>query len=131
MAQFESESPFEASLSFSRVAAARRIPLLQPRAALMRESSFYVYIMSSLSRTLYTGVTNDLERRVAEHKQRKGPSSFTARYNVGRLVYFELLDDINAAIVREKEIKRLTRKRKIGLIESLNPDWKDFSLEWG
>jgi putative endonuclease len=96
----------------------------------MRESSFYVYIMSSLSRTLYAGVTNDLERRMAEHKERKRPSSFTARYNVSRLVYFEPLSDINAAIAREKEIKRLTRKRKIKLIESLNPNWKDLSQEW-
>jgi len=96
----------------------------------MRESSFYVYIMSSLSRTLYTGVTNDLERRVGEHKEHKKPSSFTARYNVSRMVYFELFGDINVAIAREKEIKRLTRKRKIGLIESLNPNWKDLSEEW-
>jgi putative endonuclease len=96
----------------------------------MREPSFYVYIMSSLSRTLYTGVTKDLERRVAEHKEGKRPSSFTARYNVNSLVYFELLDDINAAIAPEKKIKRLSRKRKIGLIESLNPNWKDLSQEW-
>jgi putative endonuclease len=96
----------------------------------MGESSFYVYIMSSLSRTLYTGVTNDLERRAAEHKEGKGPGSFTARYNVNRLVYFEAFGDINEAITREKEIKRLTRKRKIRLIESLNPNWKDLSKEW-
>jgi putative endonuclease len=97
----------------------------------MRDSSFYVYIMSSLSRTLYTGVTNDLERRIAEHKERKRPSSFIARYSVSQLVYFEPLGEINAAIAREKEIKRLTRKRKIELIESLNPNWKDLSQEWG
>jgi putative endonuclease len=84
--------------------------------------------MSSVSRTLYTGVTNHLERRVAEHKQGK-PGSFTVRYNVNRLAYFEQFGDIGEAIAREKEIKKLTRKQKIKLIESLNPDWKDLSLE--
>jgi len=96
----------------------------------MRERSFYVYIMSSPSRTLYTGVTNDLERRVAEHKEGKKPGSFTARYKVNRLTYFEQLGDISEAIAREKEIKLLTRKRKIKLIESINPEWKDLSRQW-
>ena len=85
--------------------------------------------MSSLSRTLYTGVTNNLERRVAEHKAGRTPGSFTARYNVTRLVYCEAFGDVNEAIAREKEIKQLTRKRKINLIEALNPDWKDLSQE--
>ena len=92
----------------------------------MRERSYWVYIMSSLSRTLYTGVTNDLERRVFEHKQGQ-PGSFTARYNVNRLVYCEESGDISEAIAREKEIKRMTRRRKI--IESTNPDWQDLSGE--
>ncbi|HEX4210346.1 MAG TPA: GIY-YIG nuclease family protein [Candidatus Binataceae bacterium] len=96
----------------------------------MRESNFYVYIMSSLLRTLYTGVTNNLERRIVEHRKGNKSSSFTARYNVNRLVYFEPLSEIYEAIVREKQIKQLTRKRKIKLIESLNPDWKDLSQEW-
>jgi putative endonuclease len=96
----------------------------------MFERTFYVYIMSSLSRTLYTGVTNDLERRVAEHREGQNKASFTARYNVNLLVYFEEFSDVNAAIAREKEIKRLTRNRKIRLIELLNPAWTDLCHEW-
>jgi putative endonuclease len=95
----------------------------------MRHHNYYVYIMSSLSRTLYTGMTSDLERRVSEHKLGQ-PGSFTARYHVNRLVYFEDFRETNQAIAREKEIKRLTRRRKIMLIESVNPEWKDFSQEW-
>ncbi len=94
----------------------------------MRYPTYHVYIMSSLSRTLYTGVTNDCERRVFEHKEAK-PGSFTARYKVNRLVYFEEFSDINQAITREKEIKRMTRRRKIKLIESMNPEWRDLSQE--
>ena len=96
----------------------------------MFERTFYVYIMSSLSRTLYTGITNDLERRVAEHREGRNKASFTARYNVNLLVYFEEFGDVNAAIAREKEIKRLTRNRKIRLIELLNPAWTDLSRQW-
>ena len=94
----------------------------------MRHHNYCVYIMSSLSRTLYAGVTNDLERRVGEHKEGK-PGSFTARYNVNRLVYFEEFSDINQAISREKEIKSMTRRQKIKLIESINPEWRDLSQE--
>jgi putative endonuclease len=94
----------------------------------MRHHNFYVYIMSSLSRTLYAGVTNDLERRVGEHKEGK-PGAFTARYNVNRLVYFEEFSDINQAIVCEKKIKSMTRRQKIKLIESINPEWRDLSQE--
>ena len=68
-----------------------------------KRRTYYVYIMSSLSRTLYTGVTNNLERRIAEHKERR-PGSFTARYNIDRLVYFEEFNDINQAISRESGI---------------------------
>jgi putative endonuclease len=95
----------------------------------MHERNYFVYIMSSLSRTLYTGVTNDLQRRVFEHKEGR-LGSFTARYNVKRLIYFEEFGDINQAITREKEIKRMTRRRKIELIESMNPDWQDLSQGW-
>jgi putative endonuclease len=84
--------------------------------------------MSSLSRTLYTGVTNDLERRVGEHKEGQ-PGSFTARYNVKRLVYFEEFGEIRDAIAREKAIKRMLRAQKIQLVESINPEWKDLSGE--
>ena len=84
--------------------------------------------MSSLSRTLYTGFTNNLERRVTEHKDRR-PGSFTARYNINRLVYFEEFDDVNQAIARESEIKQMARRTKIRSIESTNPGWRDLSTE--
>ena len=90
----------------------------------MRQHNYHVYIMSSLSRTLYTGVTNDLVRRVFEHKEGR-PGSFTVRYHVNRLVYFEHLGDVSRAITREKEIERMTRRQKIKLIESINAEWRD------
>ena len=90
---------------------------------------YYVYIMTNRSRTLYTGVTSDIERRVYEHKQKLVPG-FTARYRITRLVYFEVSQDIQAAIAREKQIKGWLRAKKIALIESVNPGWKDMSLEW-
>jgi putative endonuclease len=84
--------------------------------------------MSSLARTLYTGVTNHLERRVFEHKEGR-PGSFTARYHANRLVYFEEFVYIDEAIAREKEIKQMTRRWKIRLIESMNPEWRDLSKD--
>jgi len=90
---------------------------------------FYVYILASPSRTLYTGVTNDLARRVYEHKHKLFPG-FTARYNVDELVCFEETSDVNAAIGREKQIKGWTRAKKFALIESTNPHWQDLSAEW-
>lgn len=90
---------------------------------------YYVYIMTNRSRTLYAGVTSDLARRVCEHKNRLIPG-FTARYNLDRLVFFEQTQDVNAAIAREKQIKGWLRAKKIGLIESLNPEWRDLSEEW-
>ena len=90
-------------------------------------NQYYVYIMTNKSRTLYTGVTNDLERRVYEHKQKLVPG-FTAKYNITRLVYFEVTQDIQAAIAREKQIKGWLRSKKIALIESVNPEWKDLSM---
>jgi putative endonuclease len=95
----------------------------------MGDRTYHVYIMSSPSRTLYVGVTNNLERRVFEHKEEK-PGSFTARYKVTRLAYYEEFGDINEAIAREKQIKIMLRSRKIELIESMNPQWKDLSGEW-
>jgi putative endonuclease len=90
--------------------------------------SYYVYIMSSLSRTLYTGVTNNLERRVNEHKS-GAVSGFTKRYKVDRLVYFQETNDIAAAIAAEKQIKGMLRPKKIALIEEENPSWRDLSAE--
>ena len=89
----------------------------------------YVYIMTNHSGTLYVGVTDDLRRRVWEHKQ-KPIEGFTKRYNITRLVYYEKTPDITAAIAREKQIKGWLRKKKIALIESLNSGWKDLSGGW-
>ncbi|HEX3582684.1 MAG TPA: GIY-YIG nuclease family protein [Thermoanaerobaculia bacterium] len=87
---------------------------------------FFVYIVSNTSMTLYTGVTNHLERRVYEHKTGEG-SKFTSRYHIDRLVYFETYDLVVDAIAREKQIKGMTRAKKIALIKSLNPTWRDLS----
>lgn len=89
----------------------------------------FVYIMTNHSRTLYTGVTNNLLRRVQEHKQKVLPG-FTQKYKITQLVYFEQTADIRLAIAREKQIKGWLRKKKIDLIESLNPEWKDLSEGW-
>jgi putative endonuclease len=82
--------------------------------------------MASRSRTLYTGVTNDLERRAYQHKCKLVPG-FTAKYSIDRLVYFETTEDINAAIYREKQIKGWLRSKKLALIASVNPTWNDLS----
>ncbi len=90
---------------------------------------YYIYIMTNRSRTLYTGVTNNLERRVYEHKQKLIPG-FTQKYNITILVYYEETPDIRVAIAREKQIKGWLRSKKIALIELLNPNWEDLSAEW-
>ena len=92
-------------------------------------SEYYVYIMTNKSRTLYTGVTNNLERRVYEHKHKLVPG-FASKYNITWLVYFEATPDIRAAIAREKQIKGWLRVKKIALIESDNPQWEDLSAGW-
>jgi putative endonuclease len=89
--------------------------------------TFYVYIMASRSRVLYVGVTNDLARRVDEHKRGLG-ACFTSKYRITRLVYFEEFVDILDAIAREKEIKGWVRSRKTRLIEGRNPTWEDLSF---
>ena len=88
-----------------------------------------MYIMASASRVLYTGVTNQLERRVWEHKQGRLPG-FSAHYKTHELVYFEHFGDVREAIAREKEIKGWIRAKKIALISSSNPRWKDLSALW-
>ena len=90
---------------------------------------YYVYIMTNKSRTLYTGVTGDLMRRVHEHKN-KPIRGFTSRYNIRYLVYYESTSDVYAALEREKQIKGWLRSKKIALIESMNREWKDLSEEW-
>jgi len=90
---------------------------------------YYVYIMTNRSRTLYTGVTNDLVRRVYEHKH-KLVQGFTQKYNITRLVYYEVCSDAMSAISHEKRIKGWLRAKKVTLIESTNPRWADLSDGW-
>jgi len=91
--------------------------------------SYCVYIMASRSRVLYIGVTNDLQRRVEEHKLRL-IQGFTCQYRVTRLVYFEEFSEICDAIAREKELKGWRRSRKVELIERINRDWLDLAEDW-
>ena len=90
---------------------------------------FCIYIMTNNSRTLYVGVTSNLERRVLQHKRKLIPG-FTAKYNLDRLVYFETTRDARAAISREKQIQAWRRAKKITLIEAANPHWQDLSDGW-
>ena len=111
--------------------------LARPKGALARNDGKgtyvrkggYVYIAANRSRTLYIGVTNDLERRMFEHKCKAG-SEFAAKYNITRLVYYEAFGDIRDAIVREKQLKRWRREKKVRLIECENPNWEDLSADW-
>ena len=91
--------------------------------------TFYVYIMSSKAGVLYVGVTNDIKRRVYEHKNHLF-EGFTEQYEVDRLVYFETKQNGTSAIKREKEIKAWRREKKVKLIDSVNPDWEDLSRDW-
>jgi putative endonuclease len=93
-------------------------------------ATYYVYILTNhLGTSLYTGVTNDLIRRVIEHRQRK-PGSYSARYKTTRLIYYEETGDVSAAIQREKQIKGWARKKKLDLIATLNRRWDDLSKDW-
>ena len=92
--------------------------------------TYYVYIMASKKNgTLYVGVTNSIERRVYEHKNKLVPG-FTSKYNVSHLVYFERHSQIRDAITREKQIKGWLRRKKIAVIESTNPNWDDLGAKW-
>ena len=90
---------------------------------------YYVYIMTNKSRTLYTGITGDLMRRVYEHKN-KLVKGCTSKYNIQYLVYFETTSSIDSAIAREKQVKGWLRAKKISLVDSTNPEWKDLSEAW-
>jgi putative endonuclease len=93
------------------------------------DRQFCVYIITNANNTvLYTGVTNNLHRRVLEHRSGNG-SSFTHRYNVNKLVYYEVGTDIKSAIWREKQIKAGSRQKKIDLVNKINPEWKDLFEE--
>ena len=96
---------------------------------IFQDRQYYVYILTNRSKTLYVGVTNNLEKRMYEHKAKLAPG-FTNKYNLTRLAYYERTSDIESAIAREKQIKGWLRRKKIALIESSNPQWKDLSLEW-
>lgn len=90
--------------------------------------TYWVYILPNRAGMLYVGVTNDLQRRVQEHRQGLG-AGFTSRYGLDRLVYFEDSGDVHAAIAREKQLKGWNRAKKAALIESRNPDWRDLAAE--
>lgn len=93
-------------------------------------NKYYVYILSSQRNgTLYIGLTNDLERRILEHKQ-KVVEGFTAKYNVNQLMYFEEFENANEAALREKRMKKWKRAWKLELIEKSNPNWNDLAKEW-
>jgi putative endonuclease len=96
----------------------------------MKEHQYFVYIMSSRSGTLYTGITNSIYRRALQHKHGE-IEGFSSKYHCNRLVYVESYDDVHRAIGREKQIKGWTRAKKIALIESKNPRWADIAEYWG
>ncbi|MCX7876561.1 MAG: GIY-YIG nuclease family protein [Melioribacteraceae bacterium] len=96
----------------------------------MKEHTYYVYILTNWNnKVMYVGMTNNLTRRIYEHKN-KLVDGFTSKYNLNKLVYFEITSDIRTAIAREKEIKKWRREKKNKLVESINPEWKDLSDEF-
>jgi len=95
-----------------------------------RVTDWFVYIISNNAHTLYVGATNNLPRRIFEHKNRTYTTSFTARYTFDRCVYFECVGQKAAAIAREQQIKRWSRKKKVFLIQRINPEWSDLSARF-
>lgn len=95
----------------------------------MSSRQFFVYILASCTGVLYVGVTSQLAGRLARHRA-KVPGSFTARYNVHRLVYCDVFPEAALAIRREREIKKWRREKKVALIRAQNPEWKDLAAEW-
>ena len=89
--------------------------------------TYFVYVLASETRELYIGVTRDLSRRLAEHRSGYDLDSYSFRHRTSRLVYFEMTTDVRTALRREKRLKRLSRQRKLRLIETKNPGWKDLS----
>ncbi len=96
----------------------------------MKDHEYVVYIVCSLTGTLYIGMTNSIYRRALEHK-RGEVESFAGKYGCNRLVYYESFDDVHKAIGREKQLKGWSRAKKIALIESKNPRWEDLAETWG
>jgi putative endonuclease len=95
----------------------------------MGDRLYYVYILASASRVLYTGITNNLQRRVFQHKQ-KQIAGFTQRYNVTQLMHYEVFGDVRLAIAREKQVKAWRREKRVALISERNPHWRDLSEDW-
>ena len=95
-----------------------------------REYEFFVYIAASRSHQLYVGMTNSVQRCMAEHREGR-PGTYTARYQINRLVYFERHPYVLNAIARETELKDWNRARKIALVEGMNPTWRDLAEDWG
>jgi putative endonuclease len=89
--------------------------------------TYYVYMLASETRELYIGVTNDLERRLHEHRSCRDPESYSSRHRTTRLVYYGMTTNVVSAIRREKRLKRLSRQRKLRLIEQANPEWRDLA----
>jgi len=114
---------------YSRGVAEWRNPLKRKAIMKAKDYNFYVYIMASLTGTLYVGMTNDINRRVYEHKHNL-IEGFTKKYSCHKLVYYEHFTDVCEAINREKQIKRWRREKKQNLIRTINPGWKDLSLDW-
>ena len=96
----------------------------------MNPKKYWVYIVGSLTGTLYIGMTNNIDRRIAEHKSREF-DGFALKYHCDRLVYYESFDDVRKAIDREKQLKGWIRAKKIALITSINPKWQDLAEKWG
>jgi putative endonuclease len=94
------------------------------------EKRYYVYIMASRSLNLYTGVTNNIYRRALQHKNGE-IGGFTKKYNINRLVCYEIFEHIGNAIAREKQVKAWTRAKRLALIKSINPTWQDLAEDWG
>ena len=93
-------------------------------------ADWYVYIVSNKAHTLYTGITNDLPKRIQQHKDRTYCNAFTARYTFNRLVYYEPAADQQSAAIRERRIKNWPRAKRVALIESMNPNWEDLSVRF-
>jgi putative endonuclease len=95
----------------------------------MQNKTYFTYMVASRSRTLYIGVTSNLEARVLQHKQKMFPG-FTAQYNCDRLIWFERYSEIEHAIQREKQLKGWSRAKKTALIVTQNPTWEDLGKQW-